>query len=133
MSNDVQTVQLGGKPYVILSREEYDRLRLLAKAESLPPLPPPDKRGNYPAVEYARVSLARKLIQRRAETGLSQADLAKLSGVRVETLCRIESGKVSPSVATIERIERGFEKFAKPQSVPTRERTLMLRPKNRSG
>lgn len=113
MSDDVQTVQIGGEPYVILPRKEYDRLRLLAKAESLPPLPPPDERGYFPAVEYARISLARKVIQQRVELGLSQTDLAKLSGVRVETLSRIETGKVSPSIATMKKIERGFEKSTK--------------------
>lgn len=113
MSDEMQTIKLSGESYVILSRKEYDRLRLLAKAEALPPLPTPDRRGTVPAVEYARASLARKIIQQRAELGLSQAVLAELAGVRVETLCRIETGKVSPSVATMERIERGFAKAAK--------------------
>jgi DNA-binding XRE family transcriptional regulator len=115
MTDEVQTIQLSGKPYVILPREDYERLRLLAKAETLPPLPAPDERGTVPAVEYVRASLARSLIQQRAELGLSQAELAKLSGVRVETLCRIETGKVSPSTATMERLERGFEKAVKPK------------------
>lgn len=84
----------------------------MPKPEKLPALPPPDKRGTYPAVEYARASIARKIIQQRAESGLSQTELAKLAGIRVETLCRIETGNMTPSVATIERIERGFEKAA---------------------
>lgn len=113
MTDDIQAIQLSGKPYVILPRDEYDRLRLLAKAETLPPLPAADARGTVPAVEYVRASLARSVIQQRAEMGLSQAELAKLAGVRVETLCRIETGKVSPSVATMERIERGFIKASK--------------------
>lgn len=106
-------ILLEGKPYVIMPRAEYDRLRLLAKAETLPPLPKPDKRGTVPAVEYARASMARKIIQRRAELGLSQRELAKLSGVRVETICRIETGKVAASTATVERIERAFIKAEK--------------------
>ena len=106
-------ILLEGKPYVIMPRTEYDRLRLLAKAETLPKLPTPDKRGTVPAVEYARASLARKIIQRRAELGLSQKDLAKLAGVRVETLCRIETGKVAASTTTVERIERAFLKVEK--------------------
>jgi DNA-binding XRE family transcriptional regulator len=113
MSEEVQSVQLNGKSYVVLPREEFDRLKLLAKAESLPELPAPDKRGTYPALEYARISLARKIILRRAELGLSQAELAELAGIRVETLCRIETGKVTPSIQTLERIERGYQR-AKP-------------------
>lgn len=55
-----QTVLLEGKPYVFLPRDEYDRLTALAKAGELPPLPPPDAQGNYPAVQYARASLAQE-------------------------------------------------------------------------
>ena len=50
----VQSVQLDGKPYVIFSRDEYDRLTTLAKAADLPPLPEPNASDNYPAIEYAR-------------------------------------------------------------------------------
>jgi len=116
MMSDVQMIQLSGKPYVILPRDEYDRLTLLAKANTLPPVPAADERGTVPAVDYARASLARKIIQQRAELGLSQRDLAKLAEIRVETLCRIETGKVTPAVVTIERIERGFQKARKRRS-----------------
>ena len=101
-----QTVLLEGKPYVFLPRDEYDRLTELAKAAELPPLPPPDAHGNYPAVEYARASLARKIIRDRVAAGLSQRELATRAGVRVETLCRIETGKHVPSVPTIDKIDR---------------------------
>ena len=67
-----QTILLEGKPYVVLPRDEYDRLTTLAKAAELPPLPRPDAQGNYPAVEYARASLARKIIRDRVAVGLSQ-------------------------------------------------------------
>ncbi len=52
-----QKIEFDGKPYVILPRDEYDRLTTLAKAADLPALPAPDADGNYPAVEYARASL----------------------------------------------------------------------------
>ena len=45
---------------MILFRNEFERLTGLAKAAELPPLPAQDADGNYPAVEYARASLARK-------------------------------------------------------------------------
>jgi transcriptional regulator with XRE-family HTH domain len=66
----------------------------------------PDAQGNYPAVEYARASLARKIIRDRVAAGLSQRDLAVKAGIRVETLCRIETGRHIPSVPTIEKIDR---------------------------
>src|SRR5271157_5840190 len=107
-----QTILLEGKPYVVLPRDEYDRLTALAKAGELPPLPPPDDKGNYPAVEYARASLARKIIRDRVAAGLSQRDLALRAGVRVETLCRIETGKHVPSVPTVDKLDRALKQAA---------------------
>jgi hypothetical protein len=42
-----------------------------------PTLPKADAQGNYPAVAYARVSLARKIIKARRQAGLTQAELAE--------------------------------------------------------
>lgn len=114
-----QMIALAGQQYVLLPREEYDRLRLLAKMETLPPLPAADERGTVPAVDYARASIARAIIGRRANVGLTQQELAKLAGMRVETLCRIETGKVTPSLKSVERIDRALSgaeaKRAKPK------------------
>jgi ribosome-binding protein aMBF1 (putative translation factor) len=115
-----QTIVLEGKPYVVLPRDEYERLTTLAKAGELPPLPEADSEGNYPAVEYARVSLARKIIRDRAMAGLSQRDLAKRAGVRVETLCRIETGRHIPSVPTIDKLDRALKQAAKRQQAAKR-------------
>ena len=68
---------------------------------AIPPLPRPDAEGNVPAVEYARASLARKIIQARRAAGWSQAELARRAGVRPETLNRIERGRNTPDTATI--------------------------------
>ena len=114
-----QTILVDGKPYVLLPRDEYERLTTLAKAADLPPLPTPDAAGNYPAVEYARVSLARKIIRDRAAVGLSQRQLAKLAGMSFEHLCRIETGKHIPSVPMIDKIDRALKQAAKKQS-PTK-------------
>lgn len=70
----------------------------------MPSLPEADAEGNYPAVEYARASLARKMILRREALGWTQAELARRAGVRVETLCRLETGKVTPAMATVEKL-----------------------------
>jgi DNA-binding XRE family transcriptional regulator len=102
------TIQLKGQTYVLLEREEYERLATLAKAAELPNLPRPDRAGTFPAVDYARASLARKIIRDRVAAGLSQRELARRAGIRVETLCRIETGKHTPSVPTIDRIDRAL-------------------------
>ena len=73
-------------------------------------LPTPNAAGHVPAVAYARASLARKLIRRRWGVGLSQAELARRSGIRPETLNRIEKGKTTPDTATVEKIVRVLER-----------------------
>ncbi len=106
----MQTVRLEGKAYVVVPREEYERLVTLSKAAELPPLPKADAQGDYPAVEYACASIARSVIRDRVEAGLTQRRLAELAGIRVETLCRIEAGKQIPSVPTIEKIDQALKR-----------------------
>jgi DNA-binding XRE family transcriptional regulator len=111
--DEVTHIKLTGGDYVILPRTEYDRLTGLAKAAKLPDLPAPDADGNYPAVEYARAALARKLIRERVEAGLSQRALAKLAGVRFETICRIETGKHTPHIPTMGKLESALKRAAR--------------------
>lgn len=103
-----QTVRLEGKEYVVIPRSEFDRL---SRAARLPPIPETDADGTYPAVEYARVTLARKLILRREALGISQAALARAAGLRVETLCRIESGKVTPTLMSVQKLDRAMTRL----------------------
>jgi ribosome-binding protein aMBF1 (putative translation factor) len=105
--NGAQYRTRNGRSVVILDAAEYERLRERAD-EWEPPLPEPDADGNYPALEYARASLARKIIRHRRRLGLSQAELARRAGIRLETLQRAESGKASPSVATVEKIDKAL-------------------------
>jgi DNA-binding XRE family transcriptional regulator len=102
---DKATISLDGREYVVIPRSDYDRLQGLA---NLPPYPKADKQGNMPAVEFGRASLARKIIRARVEAGLSQKDLAKRAGIRVETLCRIETGKHTASAPTLRKLERAL-------------------------
>ncbi len=81
--------------------------------DGLPAFPQADKDGNMPAVEYARVSIARDIIRQRRELGLSQQDLANLAGVRQETISRIETGKHSAGVETIDKLAKAFKKAGK--------------------
>ncbi|HEV3256636.1 MAG TPA: helix-turn-helix transcriptional regulator [Gemmataceae bacterium] len=97
-----------GKRMVVLEEAEY--LRLKQKADEWEPLlPQPDSDGNYPAREYMLASIARSVIRHRRRLGLSQAELARRAGIRPETLNRIEQAKHSPSVATIEKIDRALK------------------------
>ena len=108
-------VNLEGREYVIVLREEFERLAGMARVAEAPGLPQPDAHGNYPAVDYARASIARSILRERASLGLTQRELAKLAGVRVETLCRIETGKHTASTATIAKVDRALKHAAKRQ------------------
>ena len=106
----VKILELAGKRWAIIPEKDYKRLAAQAGAEvDWPALPKGDARGNYPAVEYARASLARKIIKARRQAGLTQADLARRAAIRPETLNRIEKGKTTPDTATIAKIERALE------------------------
>jgi len=106
----VKIVELAGERWAIMPEKEYRRLTAQAGEKSgWPSLPKPNAHGEYPAVEYARVSLARKIIKARRQAGLSQAALARRAGIRPETLNRIEKGKTTPDTATIAKIERALE------------------------
>ncbi|MHB1157634.1 MAG: helix-turn-helix transcriptional regulator [Phycisphaerales bacterium] len=75
-------------------------------------MPPENSEGNVNAKDYITFSIARDVILERRAAGLSQIDLAKLAGVRHETICRIESGKHCPTVPTMHKIERALKKAA---------------------
>jgi predicted transcriptional regulator len=80
------------------------------KSFSQPFAPWPVDKGNVPAVQYARASLARKLIRDRRRAGLTQIELARRAGIRPETLCRIEKGRSTPDTSTFNRIHRSLRK-----------------------
>jgi DNA-binding XRE family transcriptional regulator len=111
----LQRIEVAGRWFVLLEESEYERLCREAgeavnlNADVLPPFPKPDRRGRYPALEYARVSLARDLIRARMGVGLSQQQLADLAGLRQETLSRIETAKHTPTPQTVDKIMRVIE------------------------
>jgi DNA-binding XRE family transcriptional regulator len=112
------TVQVGGQRLVIMEQSEYEQLcrlagRAVANDDDLPRLPEPDEHGRVPAIEFTRVSIARDIIRERKALGLSQQSLAELAGMRQETISRIESGKHTPTVRTIDRIDRVLKQAAK--------------------
>ena len=112
-----QTIRIMGERFVIIPQDEYRRLKgeFADKDREawMPPLPVTDHAGNMPAVDFARASIARSIIQERRELGLTQQELARLAGVRQETVSRLESGKHSPTVRTVEKIDRALKKAAK--------------------
>lgn len=111
----VQRVEVEGRRFVFLPEAEYERLcrgageAVTADDEEMPALPKPDKHGRFPALQYARISLARDLIRDRKGVDLSQQRLAVLAGVRQETISRIETGRHTASQRTVDKIMRVIE------------------------
>jgi predicted transcriptional regulator len=84
-------------------------MRMHKADEWEPSMPAPDTDGNYPALEVVRVCLAIDILRHRRRLGLTQADLARRAGVRLDSLRRIEQGSPRPpSVRTIEKIDRAL-------------------------
>jgi ribosome-binding protein aMBF1 (putative translation factor) len=106
---------IDGRRYLIVEESEYSRLLIASSGavavqeKDLPPLPKPDTDGNVPALEYARASLARKLIIQRKARGWSQAELAREASVRIETINRLEKAKHTADPVTVKKIESAFE------------------------
>ena len=104
----VQTLRMAGKEFVVIEREEYDRLVAADPRiadDELPALPAADAHGNVPAAEYGRKLLARRLVMARKRAGMTQAELARRSHIRVETLNRLEKGRHNPDEATYDKLE----------------------------
>jgi DNA-binding XRE family transcriptional regulator len=108
----IRRTTMNGKRVVVLEEREFERL-LQRADEWEPAMPEPDERGLYPARETMAVIQARDIIRARRKLGLSQAELARLAGIRVETLNRIENARNKPNLATIEKIDRALRRSAR--------------------
>ena len=111
---EYSVVVLGGERYAVL-RE--GALRALCRRAGVPfeaADPAAGRVGNAldPSVEGP--VLAGRLIERRKQAGLSQAELARRAGVRVETLNRIERGHNTPDFATIRKLVLAIDAAAGP-------------------
>jgi len=119
------TIERGGRRFVLLPVAEYERLIERAgprpqalppqQQAPLPPLPPVAADGTCDAIEFARASIARKLNAERTAAGLSQHELARLAGVRQETISRIESGKHTATVRVMQKLERALSNRSGPR------------------
>jgi ribosome-binding protein aMBF1 (putative translation factor) len=93
-----------------LTAAQAQRAGGVPAADVIPKLPQPDADGNYPAAEALDVLVARHIIRRRHAVGWTQIELARRAGVRQETVSRIESGKHTPNVATVDRLDRALKR-----------------------
>ena len=106
----MQTITRNGEKYVLVPQHAWQKLT--SGAISMPPLPEADAAGNRPAIEFARATIARGIIRDRVAAGLSQAQLARMARIRVETQNRIEKAKVTADPATIDKIDKALRSAA---------------------
>lgn len=110
-----QMVEIAGKRLVILEEADFLRLRssraaLKSPETELPALPPRNRSGRRPAAAFVLASIARDIVAERRAAGLTQQELAKRARIRQETLSRIESGKHTPTLKTLRKIDRALGK-----------------------
>jgi len=72
------------------------------------PLPPRNRAGRWPAAAYILASIAREIIADRKSAGLTQEEVARRAGIRQETLSRIESGRHTPTMKALKKMDRAF-------------------------
>ena len=98
-------VELDGVRYAIVREGLLRDLCRRAGVELAATSPGPSRdRTELEDIEFDRETLARRLILRRTRAGLTQAELARRAGVRVETLNRVERGRTTPDFSTVRKL-----------------------------
>ncbi len=98
-----QRVYLDGKWYVIIQEDEFRTLTRIQATHK-----------TNDALDVMNISgqgLADRLLQRRQDSDLTQKDLARLAGIRVETLNRIEKGRTTPDFSTIRKLVNAIHAY----------------------
>jgi DNA-binding XRE family transcriptional regulator len=104
MTTKVARQVAGG--YIVLPRSAYAHLHRYGK----------NARYVVDAVEYATWSIGRDLRRQRLAAGLTQAEVARRAGIRVETLSRLENARGNPTVATVSKIVRAINRAGRPKA-----------------
>ena len=99
---DCRRLELDGVRYVILRESAFDWLCQRAGVDGRHTST--SEESMSPGFELDRTSLAEKLVRRRRAAGLTQVELARRSGIRPETLNRIERGRTTPDFATVRKL-----------------------------
>jgi len=66
-------------------------------------------RRSWNTIERDRTIFLSLLMMARLEQGISQAELAKRSGVEQATIARIERGRTNPSLTTLLKLTRALQ------------------------
>lgn len=97
-----QRILLAGTWYVVIAEDEFLALTETACKET--------GMDELNAFDISDQRLADRLLKRRQAAGLTQKDLAKRAGIRVETLNRIEKGRTTPDFKSIRKLVNAINK-----------------------
>jgi len=67
----------------------------------------PERKKEYDALE-PEFTLIQAMIDPRRETGLTQQELAKRTGITQADISKIENGNANPSLKTLQRLAAGM-------------------------
>jgi hypothetical protein len=98
--------------FVLVPQDAWNRIA--SSDLHMPEMPPADAEGCRPALEAARVLIARGIIRDRTAIGWSQAELSRKSRVPVATLNRIERARVTPDQSTLKKLDKAMSQAHKP-------------------
>jgi len=70
---------------------------------------PSDSSRHAPGLRKWITYVSRRIVEKRSAAGITQAELAKKSGLPQSHISRLESGKHSPSRATLEKIATALQ------------------------
>lgn len=107
MANNV--IEIKGERFVVVAEREYRKLRESARHQP----PPTGVKNRRPARETMQGIMGRGVLEDRERLGLTQRELADLAGIRQETISRLEAGKHSPNVKTMDKIDRALKGAAR--------------------
>ena len=74
-------------------------------------------RSEYEALQPEH-ALIQAMIDARQESGITQKELAKRTGIAQGDISKLERGNVNPSIRTLQRLAKGMGKVLKIEFIP---------------
>lgn len=108
------TLTIDGRKYIAIPVERWIKiprnLRIQINQDDWERFRTPN--GDYDAIPALRASIARDIIRGRQALGWSQRRLAAAAHIRQATLVSLESGRQTPNVRTVEKLEAALRRAA---------------------
>lgn len=104
----VRKLILDNKEYVLVARAHWEAVTGGRPSPKTHRTKLVTKQAVGLSIEDVRRSLAERVVSQRTAAGMTQQELARRAGVRVETISRLENGLHTPGARTFAKIERAL-------------------------